>query len=103
MSSDKNVKFYGIWDKVVAQGLSKFSFEHTNNWEWDAEFDGRAMRFHLFESKDEAEKAIELLTKTFLEQDSDNEINFVIYELTDLKTVTTYLAKEIKSHKPNKR
>ena len=102
MSSDKDIR-YGVWDLVVDQGLSKFS-ETPDKWEWDVGFEDawekRAFGFHMFESKAEAEKAIEILTKTFLEQDSENEINFVIYELKNPKTVTTYLAKVIKSHKP---
>ena len=105
MSSDKDIR-YGVWDKIVDQGLSKFSFENLDECTWDVGFencwDNRAIDFHLFESKADAEKAIKLPTKSFLKQDSKSKIDFVIYELTEPKTMTSYLAKEIKSHKSNK-
>jgi hypothetical protein len=104
MSSDKDVR-YGVWDNVTDEGLSRFS-GNPDEWEWNVDlgdgFGNLASNFHLFESLVAAQNAIEILTKSFLEQDSENKINFVIYELTNPKTVTTYLAKEIKSHKPSK-
>jgi len=102
----KDVKLYGVWDNVTDEGLSGYHEFPELLCRWSASFHeeyGRARDFHVFETKIEAEKAIKLLTKTFLEQDSKCKIDFAIYELTDPKTVTTYIAKEIKSHKPKKR